>query len=546
MSIIKIREQAVQKLMVPVVGALLVALLVSVFVGFGANRPAGQDGRTDSSGARIAFTANGQDVTDLDYITELQRARDRLREQRQPYGATQMSQMKMQLISSLIMRSLVMQEAEKADVKVSRRELNQEYDKQVEAQLDQYREALLGKDWKKKSDRDFEKELQARLEKSVRDLRKEIAAGIDKDALRNELVVRKFQDTIRSRVQLSDSALRDTYRTVNARHIFVSAKSRPEASAKKRAEEVLQKAKSGGDFAALAKQYSEDKMTADNGGLLAPISAGQDSPPGMMMFGQPSKEVRDAALRLKKPGDVSSIVKTPEGFEIVRLDSTKLELPKDFDKKKEDYRKQQQSVLADQMWAQTLEKIRDTAKIKFEDPEFEAYWLLSKMYASGMSEDSKKLMDQAAAAFQRHITQNADTSLADTSYVNLAQLQQMQGKNKEAAETLEKGLERFEDAYARLALARMYTTLGNKDKALEHYKMASEVTSDFMVHSQLQSVFTTEFPNAELAAKSKAIVDREMKRQEAMQPRPQPPAKPKDAKPARPAKGSDGESKTGR
>ncbi len=515
MSIIKIREQAIKKLMAPIVGVLLVAFLVSVFVGFGSSRLHERERAEREPELYIAFKLDGKPVSTETYFRQLEQTRERLREQRQPYGASRMAEFKAQLIPSLIMRELVLREAARSDIKVSRRELDQEYQKLVNAQLDQYREMFFGKDAAKKTDRDLDRELKKRVQRSLREVRREIESGIDRDSLRAELMVRKFQESVQSKVQLSDSALRDLYRTVTVRHILISSAKRPEASARKRAQEVLAKAKAGEDFAKLAKEFSDDPATSSAGGLLPPI---QGSQPSMGGFGAPSREVREAALRLKKPGDISDIIETGQGFEILKMESTKLQLPADFVKKKEDYRKEQQKRLADETWGQVLERLRRDAKIEFVNPEFEAYWWLSQSYSPDV--DARKALEKAAAAFDRHIKQNPDSAVADTSYVQLARILQMQGKTKEAAALLERGLERFEDGYVRLELARMYDTLGQKDKALEHYRMASEVTADWMVHLQLRQVFEERFPDAERARKSREIVEREMERQRAMQPPP--------------------------
>jgi hypothetical protein len=139
MSIIKIREQAIKKLMVPVVGLLLVAFLVSVFVGFGSSRMHERERAEREPELYVAFKLDGKPVSTEEYFRQLEQTRERLREQRQPYGATQMAELKAQLIPSLVMRELVLREAERADIGVSRRELNEEFEKLVQAQLSQYR-----------------------------------------------------------------------------------------------------------------------------------------------------------------------------------------------------------------------------------------------------------------------------------------------------------------------------------------------------------------------------------------------------------------------
>jgi foldase protein PrsA len=102
---------------------------------------------------------------------------------------------------------------------------------------------------------------------------------------------------------------------VTASHVLVSYKGarggqgnikRTKEQAKKRAEEVLKKAKAGGDFAALAKQYSDDPGSGPKGGDLGAFTRRMMVPP-----------FSEAAFALK-PGEVSSIVETEFGFHVIK------------------------------------------------------------------------------------------------------------------------------------------------------------------------------------------------------------------------------------
>lgn len=99
--------------------------------------------------------------------------------------------------------------------------------------------------------------------------------------------------------------------SVRASHILVSAPRDGDAAAKTqaraRAEQVLKDVKAGKDFAALAKQHSQDPGSAPNGGDLGYFTAGQ-------MVGP----FNDAAFSLK-PGATSGIVETDFGFHIIRV-----------------------------------------------------------------------------------------------------------------------------------------------------------------------------------------------------------------------------------
>ena len=78
------------------------------------------------------------------------------------------------------------------------------------------------------------------------------------------------------------------------------------ADAKNKADEVLKKVKAGEDFAALAKQYSQD-TTASNGGDL-----------GLFAKGKMVPEFEKAAFALKA-GEVSELVKTVYGYHIIKV-----------------------------------------------------------------------------------------------------------------------------------------------------------------------------------------------------------------------------------
>jgi peptidyl-prolyl cis-trans isomerase D len=94
---------------------------------------------------------------------------------------------------------------------------------------------------------------------------------------------------------------------VRASHILFKTDGKNDEAVKKKAEEVMAKVKAGGDFAALAKQYSEDTGSKDKGGDLDYFGRGT-------MY----KEFEDAAFALK-PGQISDLVKSPVGFHIIKL-----------------------------------------------------------------------------------------------------------------------------------------------------------------------------------------------------------------------------------
>ncbi|PIQ78312.1 protein translocase subunit SecF [Candidatus Peregrinibacteria bacterium CG11_big_fil_rev_8_21_14_0_20_46_8] len=87
---------------------------------------------------------------------------------------------------------------------------------------------------------------------------------------------------------------------------------RTKAEARTRAEELASQARSDADFAALAKENSDEPGADASGGeLAAPVKEG----------GNYVEEFTEAALQLSEVGEISEIVETEFGFHIIRADN---------------------------------------------------------------------------------------------------------------------------------------------------------------------------------------------------------------------------------
>jgi len=151
--------------------------------------------------------------------------------------------------------------------------------------------------------------------------------GLDPQSFRNELRIHHTIQALLSQVaseapaQATDQeaqafyeshpAVFDTGERVKASHILVRV---PEGAAgarkeelRKKAEGILARVRAREDFAALAKESSEDPGSAQNGGELGTFGRGQMVPP-----------FEQAAFALKA-GEVSGVVETPFGFHIIKV-----------------------------------------------------------------------------------------------------------------------------------------------------------------------------------------------------------------------------------
>jgi peptidyl-prolyl cis-trans isomerase D len=114
----------------------------------------------------------------------------------------------------------------------------------------------------------------------------------------------------REEVERNYNARLGTYTTpeqIRASHILLTTEGKDDATVRAQAEQVLKEAKSGADFAALAKKYSQDESNAQQGGDLDYFSRGRMVP-----------EFETVAFALK-PGEMSDLVKTEFGYHVIKL-----------------------------------------------------------------------------------------------------------------------------------------------------------------------------------------------------------------------------------
>lgn len=113
---------------------------------------------------------------------------------------------------------------------------------------------------------------------------------------------------------------------VKVRHILISvpkgADAKTDAAAKAKAEDVLKQLRAGGDWVALAKKYSDDPGSKEQGGEL-----------GMLQHGVTVPEFDKAAFTLS-PGQISEPVKTQFGYHVIQTEERQIAHTKPFEEVK--------------------------------------------------------------------------------------------------------------------------------------------------------------------------------------------------------------------
>lgn len=133
------------------------------------------------------------------------------------------------------------------------------------------------------------------------------------------------EKALMDKMDVKEAALREHYRSQaeryttpeqrKARHILVKlpedADEDSVAEARQQAEELVARIEAGEDFAALAKQHSEDELSASSGGDLGFIARGDLEP-----------SFEDVLFTLEK-GEINDPVRTDLGFQVVQLTEIK-------------------------------------------------------------------------------------------------------------------------------------------------------------------------------------------------------------------------------
>lgn len=254
------------------------------------------DAMTALFGDPVLVKATGFTIkrSDLDQIVSGARARAVSEGQQLPAGFD------ISVLDQLIAIQLLLQQATDADRAAGKADADTEYKKLIEQ---------FG------SQEAFERQLSA-VGMTVGQLQaKALQEATAKEALKRELNI-SITDADAMDYYTNHSADFEEPETAHARHILLMTmdpttheplSTNTIAAKRKQIDDLLARIKKGEDFATLAKQYSEDPSSKDNGGELPEFSRGQMVP-----------EFEAAAFSLTN-GQVSDVVTTVYGYHIIQL-----------------------------------------------------------------------------------------------------------------------------------------------------------------------------------------------------------------------------------
>jgi len=249
-----------------------------------------------------AALVNGVAISMEQYTKELNIQIDRVSRQGSQVTDDQLAALKNDILDSLIEREVLYQQSQKDGIQIT--------DQTIDDQL-----AAIKKRFPNETEY---KNALSKMNLSEDEVKAQIKRGLSIKEL--------IDQQITSKVVITDEESKAYYdknpqmfkqpEQIKASHILIKVDAKADeakkAEARQKIEEVQQKLKDGGDFAALAKEYSEGPSSAKGGDL------------GYFRRGQMVKPFEEAALALK-PNEVSDVVETRFGYHLIKVYDNKPE-----------------------------------------------------------------------------------------------------------------------------------------------------------------------------------------------------------------------------
>jgi foldase protein PrsA len=294
----------------------LVGLLALVAAGCGG-------GDNDVPDDAVAVV-DGESITRTSYEALISQARKTFKDQKREFpkaGTAERKELDDQAVRYLVQRQQYAQEAAEMDIVIT--------DADVEKRLDAIKKQYFAGDEKK-----YEKQLK---EQGLTDA--QVRADV-----RHQIVEQRLYNAVTKDIKISDAQVAKNYEDNKeqygtpeqreVRHILVKTRAQ--------ADKIYDQLQSGGNFAALAKQYSTDPGSKDQGGKLT-ISKGQTVAPF------------DQTAFLLETNRISRPVKTQYGYHIIQpIGAVKAAKTQPLNKQ-----------LKDQIRQQLLQQKRDEAMTKW-------------------------------------------------------------------------------------------------------------------------------------------------------------------------------------
>lgn len=210
-------------------------------------------------------------------------------------------------------------------------------------------------------------------------------ADLRKSIERQSIITRVQQNEILGKVSVSEEEAHEYYdahldeftspQTITLREILVNAAQGQEAAAQEKAASIRARALAGESFEKLAADLS-DSPSRSNAGLVGPLSVNDISPDLQKL------------LATMKPGDITELLRSSRGFQILKLESKSTAETESFDKAREQISNRVFTMKRQQEFQKYLEKLRSEAIIEWKNED------LKKAYDQGVSQSKAAAENQ--------------------------------------------------------------------------------------------------------------------------------------------------------
>lgn len=276
--------------------------------------------------------------------------------------------LKQKVLDQLISQKLLLQEAKKRNIKVTKREI-QEGIKTVKSRFPSDQMFMLELKKENLTEKQFEKQIEEQImvlklvdevvkknmvkptEAEARELFNKIVKLIGKKDI-------KLQGDEQDELKLLALLVQRYFdEQVRVRHILIrvepNATQKEKEDAKKKILEIKSKIDKGEDFATLAQKFSEDPGSKERGGDL-----------GFIVRGDTVEEFEKVAFSLKE-GQVSDIVETKFGYHIIKVIERRPKRNPEFDQIKEDLLQYLSRKNAEKAYDDFVESLKKKADIQY-------------------------------------------------------------------------------------------------------------------------------------------------------------------------------------
>lgn len=505
-------KRSVRAIAYLIVGAVALSMIIFFTLPGGAPSQRGEGELPFEDNTPVAVAA-GKTIT----AGEMNRLIANIQQQQRfGSGPGVMMMMRYQAIQSLANEAVMEKALREQGISVSNDELEKAKEQFIQQQLAPMRMQILPEG--KGTDADFDKALRERGG-SLSMLKERMLAMVPESSMRVQAMYQKWLAGLKQKfTPANEDQLKQMWLNVFPARIWINTtQQRDKEAARKRAQEAYDKLKGGAKFEDIAKQYTDDPATIrDKGGH---------------MTGSGYYEIQDSLAAILKPEDVSKVMalnpgqytepmedKEGKSFYIYSIIKRQMDLPKDFEQKKDDYKQQYIDMRTQSEVGRFRMQATTGMKTEYKDPLLQAY----NQWVSSTAADNAARMKNLKEILEKITPLTAQEDNPDLIYAQWLHVQILNQLYSVAKQVKDKKLEQDyrdqliasfekffslnpeEDLGLRLTYGELLLEAGKKEKAVEEFKIVQEFTfedAQFQTQQRLAELFKKAGENA-LAAKA--------------------------------------------